>query len=160
LETNKKGKEKMVVQVLEAKKALKAEAHITEMEVKTLHMVGEKNFSYNSDDLIDSSDLDVNMAELNVNAGSNFDWLADSGSTLHITNKMKYYSIYMPKTYIIKGIEGKQMCAEGHGDIILHTRHKDKITDLKLKDVLYSGSKNCPNVWPLWKDWPVINQIK
>jgi bud emergence protein 1 len=20
--------------------------------------------------------------------------------------------------------------------------------------------KNCPNVWPLWKDWPAINQIK
>jgi hypothetical protein len=24
----------------------------------------------------------------------------------------------------------------------------------------YSGSKNHPNVWPLWKDWPAINHIK
>jgi hypothetical protein len=23
----------------------------------------------------------------------------------------------------------------------------------------YSGSKNCPNVWPFWKDWLAINQI-
>jgi hypothetical protein len=74
----------MVAQVLKAKKAPKAEVHITEMEVETLHVVGEKNFSYDSDDLINSSDLDINMAELNVNASSNYDWLADSGSTLHI----------------------------------------------------------------------------
>ena len=25
---------------------------------------------------------------------------------------------------------------------------------------VYSGSKNCPNVWPFWKDWPAINKIK
>ncbi len=24
----------------------------------------------------------------------------------------------------------------------------------------YSGSKNCPNVWPFWNDWPAINKIK
>jgi gag-pre-integrase-like protein/Pol polyprotein len=54
-----------------------------------------------------------------------------------ITNEMEYYSVYMPKIYIIKGVGGKQTHAEGHGDIILHMRHKDRITDLKLKDILY-----------------------
>jgi Pol polyprotein len=127
----------MVAQVLKAEKVPKTEVHITKMEVETLYMVEEKNFSYNSDDLIDSSNLNVNMAKLNVNAGPNYDWLADNSSTLHITNKMEYYSIYTPKTYIIKGIGAKQMHTEGHGDIILCTRHKDRIIDLKLKDVLY-----------------------
>src|SRR6266404_4192470 len=23
----------------------------------------------------------------------------------------------------------------------------------------YSGSNNCPNVWPFWKDWLKINQV-
>jgi Pol polyprotein len=127
----------MVTQVLEAEKAPKAKVHIAEMEVETLHMIREKNFSYESDNLINCSDLNVNMAKLNINASSNYDWLADSDSTLHITNNKEYYSIYTPKTYVIKDIRGKQTHVKGHGDIILHMRYKDRITNLKLKDILY-----------------------
>jgi hypothetical protein len=46
-------------------------------------MVGEKNFSYDSNNLINSSDLDVNMAKLNVNTGFDYNWLADSRSMLY-----------------------------------------------------------------------------
>src|SRR5258708_19815145 len=105
-EAFKKGKEKMAAQALVTKKSPKLEANITEMEVETLHTVGEKTFSYNNDDLINSSNLDVNMAEMNVSADSNYDWLADSGTTLHITNNKKLYHTYTSKQHIIKGIGG------------------------------------------------------
>ena len=109
----------MVAQALVAKKSPKLKVNITKIEVETLHVVGEKTFLYKNDDLIDSSDLDVNMAEMNVSTDSNYDWLADSGSTLHITNNKELYHTYTSKQHIIKGIGGKQMCVEGHGDIIL-----------------------------------------
>src|SRR5260221_9129531 len=102
----------MVAQALVTKKSPKLEANITEMEVETLHAVGEKTFSYNNDDLINSSDLDVNMAKMNVSADSDYDWLADSRSTLHITNNKELYHTYMSKQHIIKDVGGKQTCAE------------------------------------------------
>ena len=37
---------------------------------------------------------------------------------------------------------------------------KAKKCSFHKKQVKYSSSKNCPNVWPFWKDWPAINQIK
>src|SRR5258708_17794863 len=93
-EAFKKGKEKMVAQALVTKKSPKLEANITKMEEETLHTVGEKTFSYDNDDLIDSSDLDVNIAEMNVSADSNYDWLADSRSTLDITKNKQLKHIY------------------------------------------------------------------
>ncbi len=72
LEAFKKGKKKMVAQALVTKKLPKLEANITKMEVETLHAVGEKTFSYDNDDLINSSNLDVNMAEMNVSADSDY----------------------------------------------------------------------------------------
>ncbi len=140
----------MVAQALVTKKSPKIEVNITEMEVETLHMVGEKTFSYDNDDLINSSNLDVNMAEMNVSADSNYDWLADSRSTLHITKNKELYHTYMSKQHIIKGIEGKEMHVEGHGNIILQACHNTKITDLKLKDVLYVPT-NKHNLFALGK---------
>ena len=156
-EAFKKGKEKMVAQALIIEKLPKLEANITEMEVETLHAVGEKTFSYDNDDLIDSSDLDINMAEMNVSTDSDYDWLADSRSTLHITNNKELYHTYISKQHIIKGIGGKQTCAEGHRDIILQACHNTKITVLKLKDVLYIPT-NKHNLFALGK-WDTNGQM-
>src|SRR5258707_3276866 len=156
-EAFKKGKEKMVAQALVTEKSPKIKANITKMEEETIQTVGEKTFSYDNDDLINSSNLDVNMAEMNVSADSNYDWLADSGSTLHITNNKELYHTYTSKQHIIKGIGGKQMHVEGHGDIILQAHHNTKITDLKLKDVLYVPT-NKHNLFALGK-WDTNGQM-
>ena len=33
------------------------------------------------------------------------------------------------------------------------------IYDTTIAKGMYSGSNNCPNVWPFWKDWLGINQV-
>ena len=114
--------------------------NISGIAEEALNVVGKTQFpDLENDDLIDpsNSDKDVNMADANDINAHNYDWLANSGSTLHITNQKKYYQTYIPTSHIIKGVRGKQTHAEGHGTVILCAQHKDNITNLKLQNVLY-----------------------
>src|SRR5260370_29412746 len=142
----KKGKVKMVTQAI-AKEQPKAniseiadinDADISEIanvpEInnisgiaeEALNAVGETQFpDLENDDLIDpsDSDKDVNMADANDINARDYDWLADSGSTLHITNQKKYYQTFIPTSHIIKAVRSKQTRAEGHRTVILPARH-------------------------------------
>ena len=84
--------------------------NISGIAEEALNVVGETQFlDLENDDLIDPSDpdKDVNMADANDINACNYDWLADSGSTLHITNQKKYYQTFILTTHIIKGVRGK-----------------------------------------------------
>ncbi len=64
--------------------------NISGIAKEALNAVGETQFlDLENDDLIDpsDSDKDVNMADANDINACNYDWLANSGSTLHITTK-------------------------------------------------------------------------
>ncbi len=117
----KKGKSKMVALALaEDEKAKKVEANNAEIEEEALSAIGEIMFPSieESDGLIDyKDDNDVQMADDNDNIDHVYDWLADSGSTLHITNRKDLYSEYKPTPHTVRGVGGKQTCAEGHGTI-------------------------------------------
>src|SRR6267378_522894 len=40
-----------------------------------------------------------------------------------------------------------------------HTPHSYTLLIHHFFPELYSGSNNCPNVWPFWKDWLGVNQV-
>src|SRR6266404_4947348 len=42
---------------------------------------------------------------------------------------------------------------------ILYLGHYGTPCPLTYKVRLYSGSNNCPNVWPFWNNWLGINQV-
>jgi len=100
----KKGKSKMVVLALaKDEKAKKVEANIAKIK-EALSAVGEITFLSieESDGLIDyKDDNDVQMADDNDNVDHVYDWLADSGSMLHITNRKDLYSEYKPTPHIV-----------------------------------------------------------
>src|SRR5260370_20593605 len=99
----KKGKSKMVVLALaKDEKAKKVEENIAKIK-EALSAVGEITFLSieESDGLIDyKDDNDVQMADDNDNVDHVYDWLADSGSMLHITNRKDLYSEYKPTPQI------------------------------------------------------------
>jgi hypothetical protein len=78
-------------------KTEKVKANNAEIDEEALNAVGEITFlSINEgNDLIDY-DNDVQMADNNDNIDHVYDWLANSGSMLHIINKKDLYSEYNP----------------------------------------------------------------
>ncbi len=96
----KKGKTKIVALALaKDEKAKKVEVNIAKIEEEALNAIGEIMFLSieESDGLIDYKDNnDVQMADDNDNIDRVYDWLANSGSMLHIMNRKDLYSKYKP----------------------------------------------------------------
>jgi hypothetical protein len=66
-----------------------------------------------------------------------YDWLANSGTTSHITNTRGVLSRYMPISRQISGIGSESIEAVGQGTVeLINYIGKTKIS-FKLKDVLY-----------------------
>jgi hypothetical protein len=111
----KKGKAKIVMLALaKDAKTEKVEANNAEIDKEALNAVREITFlSIEEGDNLINYDNDVQMADGNNNIDHIYDWLANSGSTLYITNRKTLYSEYKPILHIVQGIEGKQHMQKG-----------------------------------------------
>ena len=75
--------------------------------------------------------------EINEQVGY-YEWLADSGMTLHITHRCDAFSQYMPIPLIpIAGVGGKRAHAIGRGTIHLHSKCDGYLHTLQLNNVLH-----------------------
>lgn len=95
----------------------------TEVEFEDLNMDDQVNVSNNSDE----------FEKL-----SYYDWLADSGTTSHITKIRSALTDYVPlKGHKVSGITNESLKAEGRGTVeLVSIINKQQIT-CKLKNVLY-----------------------
>jgi len=70
-----------------------------------------------------------------------YDWLADLGTTLHITYQRDAYATYEPiKQIPIKGVGSVKTFAIGKGTIFLSSECNGKVHMIKLRDVLHVPS--------------------
>jgi hypothetical protein len=105
----KKGKAKMVALALaENTKTKKVKANNADINEEALNAVREITFlSIDEGDNLIDCDNDVQVADNNDNVDRVYDWLADSGSMLYITNEKNLYSEYNPILHTVQGIGGK-----------------------------------------------------
>lgn len=66
-----------------------------------------------------------------------YDWLADSATTSHVTNRRDLFENYTPLQKSVCGVGNVLTCAEGKGDIKVKTKVRGKEYNLTLRDVLY-----------------------
>jgi len=70
-----------------------------------------------------------------------YDWLADLGTTSHITYQCNAYATYEPIEQIpIKGISSVKTFAIGKGTIFLSSKCDGKVHTIKLRDILHVPS--------------------
>ena len=70
-----------------------------------------------------------------------YDWLADSGTTSHITYRQDAFITYEPIEAIpIKGVSSMKAFAVGKGTVILNSKCDGKIYMIELRDVLHVPS--------------------
>ena len=82
-------------------------------------------------------DDDMYLANSTVNEASHmYDWLADSGSIHHITNRHELFSSYKPTPQaIVHGVGGKIIQVVGRGTILLTTQYGTRTRVLRLENV-------------------------
>jgi len=66
-----------------------------------------------------------------------YDWLADSATTLHVTNMHDAFIKYTPLRKPVHGVGNAQTHAEGKGTIRIKSMVNGKQYDLTLTDFLY-----------------------
>jgi hypothetical protein len=84
---------------------------------------------------------DVYLAST-VNENSRmYDWLADTGSTNHISNQREIFSSYEPTPDVtVHGVGGKTVQVQGRGTIILKARYGTRERTIRLERVNYIPS--------------------
>ena len=82
-------------------------------------------------------DDDMYLANSTVNEASRmYDWLADSGSTHHITNRRELFSSYEPVPQaIVHGVSGKIIQVIGRGTILLTAQYGTQTHILRLENI-------------------------
>ena len=82
-------------------------------------------------------DDDMYLANSTVNEASRmYDWLADSGSTHHITNRRELFSSYDPMLQaIVHGVGGKIIQVVGRGTILLTAQYGTRTCVVRLENV-------------------------
>ena len=138
-----KGKEK------EGSSKKKKEAHNAEPEEQSNSTIGDQQLALQADDESDSSDSDSDTDRDNVTVASSqksqlhrlYDWLADSGTTSHITHCRDAFSTYkkLPKL-AIAGVGDIKTHAVGKGTIYLCSECDGLAHILELKHVLHVPS--------------------
>ena len=96
----------------------------------------------------ESQQIEFNSYEDNVNSTNKndesliyYDWLADTVTTLHITNQREAFVKYQPLMgKIVAGVGNKKTNAEGCGTIELESSYNSNKYLLRLDDVLYIPS--------------------
>jgi hypothetical protein len=133
--------------------ALKKETHIVEnrSDNETLAAIGDNHFIITDDPLIDDV-FDYNVQYGNLAANSSdcmYDWLADTRSTNHISNRHKNFSSYEPTPEAtVHGVSGKIIQVVGCGTVILTAQYGTQKRTLCLENVNYIPS-NKYNIFAL-----------
>jgi len=88
------------------------------------------------------TDDDIYQYSLNsttaINDRSTYDWLADSGTTSHITNDRQLFKTYCPIISVrVSGVGNSTTYAIGKGTIVLRSTVGNEIHTLELQDVLH-----------------------
>ena len=85
--------------------------------------------------------------EYAANGGANdkcvlyYDWLADSATTLHISNACKAFVSYQPANgTTVAGVGDMKTSVMGHGDVVLLSQCEGRTYELQLKNVLHIPS--------------------
>ncbi len=131
-EGSNKQKDELVAEVIKPK------AHIAEItDDQTTMIATAAEFTLPDDPFID--DEKDYQAHTAVNADScMYDWLADSGSTTHITNQRQLFIKYeSTPNAIIYGIGNNVTQALGRGVISLNAQYGERKTTINLEKVLY-----------------------
>ena len=134
----KKGKEALVAEALTEK----SEAHTVEIdETDNEHLAAVESTSYSTvepvfDNVYDSS---YHYASSPFNKASRmYEWLADTGSTNHISNTCDIFSTYISANDAkVIGVGGMETKILGRGTINLTARYGDYVTSLTLEKVNY-----------------------
>ena len=101
------------------------------------------NFS-DENHLFDQTDDHVLNTNGNEESLIYYDWIADSATMSHISNKKEAFVMYKPLTgKAVAGVGNKQANVEGKGTIELESTYKGNKYLLRLDDVLYvPGNQN------------------
>jgi hypothetical protein len=92
----------------------------------------------NDDPLIDNLyDYNVRFANVATNSDDHlYDWLADTGSTNHITYRRELFSTYEPTPGVtVHGVSGKITQVAGRGTVILTAQYGTRKRTLRLEKV-------------------------
>jgi len=82
----------------------------------------------------------TNSSEMSANKNS-FEWVADSASTVHVTNRHNAFATYTPVPEIrVTGVGGVQVFAVGKGTVYLSTECDGKHSIIRLQNVLHIPS--------------------
>jgi hypothetical protein len=73
----------------------------------------------------------------NINALNHYDWLADTATTSHITNKRENFTTFYPIEKPVNGVGNAQTNAKGKGTVRIKTITNGRERTLTLADVLY-----------------------
>src|SRR5260370_9313894 len=133
--TSRYNKDKKVADALAPVK----QANIAEMDEdddeETLTAIEAENFTVTDDSLED----DMYLTSLAANESSRmYDWLADSGSTHHITNHREIYDSYEPTPdATVHGVGGKIISVLGRGTVKLVAQYGTRKRVLRLDNMSY-----------------------
>jgi hypothetical protein len=132
-------KDKLVNDTI-APNAPKKQSNIAEIgsDEETLAAVRNEDPMMNDDPLIDNLyDYNVRFANVATNTDDHlYDWLADTGSTNHITYRCELFSTYEPTLGVtVHGVGGKITQVAGRGTIILTTQYGMRKHTLRLEKV-------------------------
>jgi transposase InsO family protein len=113
---------------------------------------GDETMAALDAELISNSDIcdDMYLTNLAANEASRlYDWLADSGSTNHITNRRDIFSSYEPTPdATVQGVGNKIVKIVGRGTVLLTAQYGTRKRLLKLERVQYIPS-NKYNIFAL-----------
>ena len=92
---------------------------------------------HESDNKIDS-DVNVSSGSKNDKAVYNYEWLANSAATIHVTNRRDAFTTYesLPNTTVV-GVGGMQVGVVGLGTIYLRSECDNKVHTLQLNNVFH-----------------------
>ena len=146
---------------------VKPEAHIVEENIvedddsKTLNAVDGDNFMKLADPVFDNMyDYDMHYSTTFENDMSRmYEWLADTGSTNHITKEHDLFSTYETTCdAFVLGVGGNRTKIEGCKTIILAARYGTHIRSLHLKRINHIPSNKYYN-WLLGVvvDWTNVS---
>jgi len=149
---SQKQKEKQVPETATDKKETNvAETGVKiDSDIETLVAIdASENMMIEDDPFVDDIDMYLASSADNDDASRVYDWLADSGSTHHITNRREFFQSYEPTPdATVHGVGGAISEVKGRGSITLNAQHGKHMRTLILENVNYIPS-NKYNIFAL-----------
>ncbi len=126
----------------------KKESHVAEETNEGMTLIATEEDALMEEDL--KNDVYMHDAYIGMNFSLRMcDWLVDSGSTNHIVNDWKLFTMFQPmKNAIVYGIGGKTTQVLGCGTVPLTARNGEIVHEITLTDVNYIPS-NKYNIFSL-----------